>query len=142
MKLLNSPAPELIDFTEIPSESGSLWFAEVGKQLPFLVKRVYYIVDVPTGAERGAHAHKRLDQLVIAIKGSFLVDITDGVRNWSFTMGSSDKALFLPSGMWRALRGFSEGSVCLVLASECYEPDDYIRDYDQFLNWKSKETGT
>jgi len=139
MKLLKSRAPTLIDFTEVPSESGNLWFAEVDQQLPFLVKRVYYIVEVPAGAERGAHAHKKLDQLIIAIKGSFVVDITDGVNNWSFIMQGPDKALFLPAGGWRTLRGFSEGSVCLVLASECYEADDYIRDYEEFLKWKSKE---
>ncbi len=140
MKLLNSLIPKLIEFAGIPSDSGNLWFAEFGKDLPFLVKRVYYIVDVPMGAERGAHAHKTLDQVMIAIKGSFVVDIADGVDNWAFTMQNPGKGLFLPSGVWRTLRAFSEGSVCLVLASERYEADDYIRDYDEFLKWKQSQT--
>jgi hypothetical protein len=139
MKLLKSQAPKLIDFTEIPGEDGSLWFAEVNKHLPFLVKRVYYILDVPAGSERGSHAHKRLDQLMIPVSGSFIVDITDGVNKWSFTLDNPGKALFLPSGVWRTLRDFSAGSVCFVLASECYESDDYIRDYEEFMQWKSKE---
>jgi hypothetical protein len=140
MKLLKSHAPSLIGFSGIPSENGNLWFAEVNKELPFLVKRIYYIVEVPNSAERGAHAHKRLDQLIIAIKGSFIVDIADGANNWSFTMDDPGQALFLPAGVWRTLRGFSEGAICFVLASECYEADDYIRDYDEFLQWKSRET--
>ncbi len=138
MKLLKSQTPELIDFTGIPSENGNLWFAEVGKQLPFPVKRVYYVVDVPADSERAAHAHKRLDQLIIPIKGSFVVDITDGADKLSFTLDNPGKALFLPGGSWRTLRNFSAGAICLVLASECYEADDYIRDYDEFLKWKSQ----
>ncbi len=139
MKLLKSHAPKIIEFAEIPSESGDLWFAEVHKQLPFVVQRVYYIVGVPEGAERGSHGHKKLDQLIVAMNGSFAVDITDGVDNWSFTLDSPGKALFLPAGLWRTLRGFSQGSICLVLASDCYSSDDYVREYQEYLSWKAQE---
>jgi mannose-6-phosphate isomerase-like protein (cupin superfamily) len=138
MKLLETHIPELIDFTEIVSENGNLWFAEVNDQLPFLVKRVYYIVGVPAGSERGAHAHKYLDQLLIPMTGSFTVDIADGANEWTFDLNNPGKALFLPAGVWRTLRNFSDGSICLVLASECYEDQDYIREYEEFLFWRSQ----
>ena len=135
MKLIRSQAPKLIDFTEIPSEKGNLWFAEVNNHLPFLVKRIYYIIGVPSGSERGSHAHKELDQLLIPLNGSFMVDTTDGASSWSFNMDNPGKALFLPAGIWRTLRNFSQNSICLVLASECYSAEDYICNYQEFLSW-------
>jgi uncharacterized RmlC-like cupin family protein len=142
MKLVESQIPTLIDFTEIANDHGSLWFAEVNRHLPFTVKRIYYIVGVPVGSERGAHAHKNLDQLMIAMSGSFVIDITDGTNKWSFILNHPGKALYIPAGMWRTLREFSAESICLVLASECYSSEDYIRDYDEFISWKSLQNET
>ena len=139
MKLLNSHAPKLIDFTEIPNENGSLWFGEVNRHLPFIVKRVYYIVEVPVGSERSSHAHKKLEQLLIPISGSFTVDTTDGTNKWSFNLDNLGKALFLPGGLWRTARNFSAGAICLVLASECYLADDYIHGYEEFLSWRTQQ---
>jgi len=138
MSLLTSRIPKLIDITDVPSESGNLWYAEVGRHLPFVVQRIYYIVGVPEGGERAAHAHKLLDQIMIAVSGSFVVDLTDGTNKWSFTLDHPGKGLFLPAGIWRRLHNFSAKAICLVLASEPYKADDYVRDYDEFLSWKSK----
>jgi len=138
MSLLTSHTPKLIDITEVSSESGSLWYAEVGRHLPFVVQRIYYIIDVPEGAERGAHAHKALDQVLISVSGSFVVDLTDGVSKWSYTLNHPGKGLFLPAGIWRGLQHFSTKAICLVLASQTYDASDYIRDFDEFLAWKSK----
>jgi dTDP-4-dehydrorhamnose 3,5-epimerase-like enzyme len=139
---MNQDIPQLIDLTEINDRSGSLLFAEINKNLPFIVQRFYYIVGVPEGGQRGSHAHKILQQMVVALNGSFEIDLTDGVQNWSFQLGDVAKALYLPPGIWRTLSNFSSGAICLVLASEPYSPNDYIHDYDEFISWKAEQKVT
>ena len=103
---------------------------------PFAVKRVYYLYDVPGGASRGAHAHKTLNQLIIAASGSFRVTLDDGRTKQSFFLNRPYQGLLVRPGIWRDLDDFSSGSVCMVLASELYEKEDYIRDYQEFLSFK------
>jgi hypothetical protein len=111
-----------------------LTFIESRNHLPFDIKRVYYTYDVPGGSDRGAHAHKRLHQLIIAMSGSFDVVLDDGFEKKRFHLNRSYFGLYVCPMMWRELDNFSSGSVCLVLASELFDPDDYYRDYELFLN--------
>ena len=104
--------------------------------LPFNVKRVYYLYDVPGGEERGAHAHRDLSQLIIAASGSFTVTLDDGKCKRSFFLNRPYQGLYVKPGLWRDLGDFSSGAVCMVLASEEYDADDYIRDYKDFLNFR------
>ncbi|MBO4657581.1 MAG: WxcM-like domain-containing protein [Bacteroidales bacterium] len=106
---------------------------------PFEVKRVYYLYDVPGGASRGAHAHKALYQLIIAVSGSFNVTLDDGDRKQSFFLNRPYLGLLVYPGIWRELDDFSSGAVCMVLASDVYSKEDYIRDYQEFLLYKKTE---
>ncbi len=101
--------------------------------LPFAVKRVYYLYDIPSSAKRGGHAHLNLQQVLIAISGSFDVVLDDGTRRQTITLNKPDRGLLITTKIWRELENFSSGAVCLVLASEEFSEDDYIRDYDDFL---------
>lgn len=116
---------------------GDICVVENGTTVPFDIKRVYYIYDVPSGAERGGHAHKALKQLIVALSGSFTVVIDDGTEKRSFFLNRPDKMLYVAEGNWRVIGDFSSGSVCMVLASEKYDSDDYIRDYNEFLLYKN-----
>ena len=124
----------LIDLPKISDPRGNLTFIEGNQHVPFDIKRVYYTYDVPGGSDRGAHAHKRLHQLIIAMSGSFDVVLDDGVEKKRFHLNRSYFGLYVCPMMWRELDNFSSGSVCLVLASELFDPDDYYRDYELFLN--------
>ena len=104
--------------------------------LPFDVKRVYYLYDVPGGEERGAHAHRDLSQLIIAASGSFTVTLNDGKCKRSFLLNRPYQGHYVKPGLWRDLGDFASGAVCMVLASEEYDADDYIRDYKDFLNFR------
>lgn len=115
---------------------GNITVVENGDTIPFNVKRIYYIYDVPGGGERGSHAHKDLSQLIIAASGSFSVTLTDGKVKRTFILNRPYQGLYIVPGIWRDIDDFSSGSVCLVLASEKYDKEDYIRSYDDFLNWK------
>lgn len=115
---------------------GDLSVVENKKDIPFDVKRVYYLYDVPGGAERGGHAHKGLYQLLIAASGSFIVVLDDGKKRRRISLNRPYKALLIVPGIWRELEDFSSGSVCLVLASEHYNEDDYIRNFNEFLSYK------
>lgn len=106
--------------------------------LPFDVKRVYYLYDVPGGEERGAHAHRDLSQLIIAASGSFTVTLDDGKCKRSFFLNRPYQGLYVKPGLWRDLRDFSSGAVCMVLASDVYLKEDYIRDYDEFINFRKE----
>lgn len=115
---------------------GNLTVVENGKDLPFDVKRVYYLYDVPGGESRGSHAHRNLNQLIIAASGSFTVTLSDGVKKKSFFLNRPYKGLLVRPGMWRDLDDFSSGAVCMVLASDVYKAEDYIRDYNEFLEFR------
>ena len=104
--------------------------------LPFDVKRVYYLYDVPGGEERGAHAHRDLSQLIIAASGSFTVTLDDGKCKRSFFLNRPYQGLYVKPGLWRDLGDFSSGAVCMVLASDVYKADDYIRTYEEFLQFR------
>jgi len=118
---------------KISDPRGNLTFIEGSNHIPFDIKRVYYTYDVPGGSDRGAHAHKNLQQLIIAMSGSFDVVLDDGFEKQRFHLNRSYFGLYVCPMMWRELDNFSSGSVCLVLASELFDTDDYYRDYDEFL---------
>ena len=121
------------------NRKGNLTVVENGKTLPFDVIRVYYLYDVPGGEERGAHAHRNLSQLIIAASGSFTVTLDDGKCKRSFFLNRPYQGLYVKPGMWRDLVDFSSGAVCMVLASDVYKPEDYIRDYDSYLKFRNDE---
>jgi hypothetical protein len=115
---------------------GDICVVENFKTIPFDVKRIYYLYDIPGGVSRGGHAHKQLQQFIVAVSGSFTVTLDDGNVRRSFTLNRPYQGLLLVPGIWRELGDFSSGSVCLVLASELYDKDDYIHDYVEFLNFR------
>lgn len=117
-------------------DKGNITVVENMKTVPFDVKRVYYLYDVPGGGSRGSHAHKELQQLIIAASGSFDVTLDDGNVKRTVSLSRPYQGLLIVPGIWRELNNFSAGSVCLVLASEKYDEKDYIRDYSKFLQWK------
>ncbi|MCU7828658.1 MAG: FdtA/QdtA family cupin domain-containing protein [Candidatus Thiodiazotropha sp. (ex Myrtea sp. 'scaly one' KF741663)] len=124
-----------IELPRINDNRGNLSFIESSRHIPFEIKRVYYLYDVPGGASRAGHGHKRLHQLMIAMSGSFDVTLDDGIRKNKYHLNRSYNGLYIPPKMWRDLNNFSSGAVCLVLVSEFYDEDDYIRDYPTFLNY-------
>lgn len=121
------------------NRKGNLTVVENGKTLPFDVKRVYYLYDVPGGESRGAHAHRDLEQFIVAVSGSFRVTLDDGTCKRSFVLNRPYQGLYVKPGMWRDLDDFSSGAVCMVLASEVYMKEDYIRDYKEFLKFRNNE---
>lgn len=125
----------VIDIRKYSDNRGYLSVIEGGLDIPFEIKRIYYLYMVPEAA-RGAHAHKRLQQLMIATSGSVHVTMDDGKNRQTFVLDRPWKGLLVPPGLWRTLNDFSGGTVCMVLASEKYEVSDYIRDYDDFLRYK------
>lgn len=126
----------IIEMDKHHSEKGNLTVVENSKTIPFGVRRVYYLYDIPGGESRGAHAHKELKQLVIAASGSFDVVLDDGNVKRTITLNRPYQGLLIVPGIWRELINFSSGAVCLVLASHKYDEKDYIRDYSNFLKYK------
>lgn len=124
---------KLIELPKIHDPRGNLTFIETGSHIPFDIKRVYYLYDVPGGAERGGHAHKALHQLIIAMSGSFDVIIEDGKDKRRIHLNRSYNGLYVCPMIWRELDNFSSGSVCMVLASNKYDEADYYRDYAEFM---------
>jgi dTDP-4-dehydrorhamnose 3,5-epimerase-like enzyme len=125
----------LIEIPKICDSRGNLSVIE-GDTIPFVSKRVYYLYDVPSGGERGGHAHKEQLELLIAVSGSFDVVLNDGSFEKIITLNKPNIGLLIPIGIWRELENFSSGSVCLVLASDEFDEEDYIRDYDIFKSFK------
>ena len=121
------------------ARKGDISVVENGLTVPFETKRVYYLYDVPGGVSRGGHAHKDLRQLIVAVSGSFTVVLDDGNVKRSFVLNRPYMGLYVVPGIWRVLEDFSSGSVCLVLASEKYDPEDYIRDYVEFIAFKNNQ---
>lgn len=118
---------------------GDISVVENSVTVPFDTKRVYYLYDVPGGVSRGGHAHKELRQLIVAVSGSFTVVLDDGKVKRSFVLNRPYVGLYVVPGIWRELEDFSSGSVCLVLASEKYDAEDYLRDYDEFQRFKEEQ---
>jgi hypothetical protein len=116
---------------------GNLSVVQNGATLPFDVKRVYYLYDVPGGESRGGHAHKALYQLIVAVSGSFSVTLDDGKNKKTFVLNRPYQGLLVVPGIWRTLDDFSSGAVCMVLASEKYDEMDYVREYEEFLSLKN-----
>ena len=125
---------KIIELPKINEPRGNLTFVEGGNHIPFDIRRVYYLYDVPGGAERGGHAHKGLHQLIVAMSGSFDVVLDDGRNKKRFHLNRSYFGLYVCPMIWRELDNFSSGSVCLVLASNIYEESDYYRDYDEYVS--------
>lgn len=127
---------KIIDLRKIHDVRGNLTPIEGGTDVPFDIKRIYYLYDVPSGESRGAHAHKELQQLIIAANGSFTITLDDGTNKKSFTLNRPYQGLLIVPGIWRDLDDFSSGAVLLCLASEHYLKEDYIRDYNEFIDYK------
>ena len=127
----------ILQLPRIYNPSGSITAVNSNKELPFTIQRVYYLFDVPGGEGRGGHAHKDLQQLIVAASGSFDIIIDDGNVKRTFHLSRPYMGLYMPSGLWRELDNFSSGSICLVLASTVYDEADYMRDYTAFKEWKS-----
>lgn len=123
----------MIDLPRITDPRGNLTFIEQTMHVPFEIRRVYYLYDVPGGESRGGHAHKTNEAFIVSASGSFDVVVRDGVEERRFFLNRPYYGLYIPAMTWRELENFSSGSVCLVLASRLYEADDYYRDYEEFL---------
>jgi dTDP-4-dehydrorhamnose 3,5-epimerase-like enzyme len=134
----NNKGVQIISIPKIEERRGNLSVIE-NDTIPFDIKRVYYLYDVPTGSERGGHAHKNLQQFLVALSGSFDVVLNDGKEEQIVTLNKPFEGLLINSGIWRELRNFSSGSICLVVASEVYIEDDYIRDFDEFKKYSSRK---
>jgi uncharacterized RmlC-like cupin family protein len=128
----------VLKLSTIKSFSGNITVLQNDNKASFQVKRIYYLYDVPAGAERGGHSHYELEQLVIAASGSFTFILDDGENKKEIFLNNPSEALYIKPGIWREIKNFSSGSICLVLASEIYLESDYIRDYDKFRLWKLK----
>ncbi len=128
---------KLLDLPKIHAESGDITAINNLELIPFETKRVYYLYDVPNRADRGAHAHKELYQLVVGVSGSFDIELFDGLDTIKYTLNQPDQGLLIVPGIWRDLNNFSGGGICLVLASHEYDAEDYIRDFQEYINYRS-----
>jgi hypothetical protein len=124
----------VIELPRVYEPRGNLTFIESKRHIPFPIERVYYLYDVPGGAERGGHAHKDLHQLIIAMSGSFDIHLDDGYEKKTIHMNRSYNGLYICPMIWREIDNFSSGAVCMVLASDYYDEQDYYRLYDEFIN--------
>lgn len=127
---------KVLPFPKIENRAGNITPLQNGIEIPFDIRRVYYLYDIPAGETRGGHAHKELEQIVIAVSGSFDVTLDDGKNIKTISLNRPYLGLYLLPGIWREISNFSSGAICLVLASEIYDEGDYIRDYRSFQEWK------
>jgi hypothetical protein len=128
----------IINLPKIADPRGNLTVAEELKNVPFDVKRVYWLYDVPAGESRGGHAHRRCREFIVAVGGSFTVTLNDGTSTHTYLLNHPYQGLLVDTGTWRTLDDFSSGAVCLVLASELFDEEDYIYDFDEFLKYKQR----
>jgi dTDP-4-dehydrorhamnose 3,5-epimerase-like enzyme len=128
----------IVEFKQIHNRSGNITSIENGISIPFDIRRIYYLYDVPGGAQRGGHAHKELQQLIVAAGGCFDVVLDDGKNKKVVELNRPYYGLLVVPGIWRELINFSSGATCLVLASHKYDENDYLRNYDQFINYKNE----
>ncbi|MCX6171464.1 MAG: FdtA/QdtA family cupin domain-containing protein [Flavobacterium sp.] len=126
---------EIIDIPKNEKKQGNIAIIE-NNTVPFEIKRVYYLYDIPSSAKRGGHSHKSIQQVLIAISGSFDVILKDGISSEKITLNKPDKGLLIKNNIWRELENFSSGAVCLVLASAVYDEEDYIRNFKEYLKSK------
>ena len=129
---------KIINLPKLTDPRGNLTFIEGNRHIPFDIRRIYYLYDVPGGSERGGHAHKALSQLIIAISGTFDVILSDGCDKKRFHLNRSFQGVYVCPMLWRELDNFSSGSVCLVLASNVYDESDYYRNYEEYLKALNK----
>jgi WxcM-like, C-terminal len=127
----------LIYLPKIRNRSGNITPVHNNLQVPFAIQRIFYLYDIPGGESRGAHAHKKCHQFLIAVSGAFEILLDDGITQRQIMLNRSDIGLHIPPDIWASEINFSSGSICLVLASELYDADDYIRDYETFKNYRS-----
>lgn len=130
--------PHIINLPKIEDERGNLTFIEEEKNIPFKIKRVYWIYDVPGGQKRGGHAFKEQQEFIVALSGSFDVLVDDGKHPQTFSLNRSYYGLYIPNGLWREMNNFSTNSLALVLSSTEFSEEDYIRDYQNYLLWIQK----
>lgn len=128
----------IIKLSKIHNRSGNITVVEGNKNIPFEVRRIYYLYDIPSGEDRGGHAHKELQQLIVAASGSFNIVLDDGINKKVVTLNRPDYGLLVVPGIWRELVEFSSGSICMVLASHKYHESDYIREYNDFKTQSKK----
>ncbi len=128
----------ILPLSKIHNRAGNITIVEGQTHIPFDVRRIYYLYDIPGGEDRGGHAHKALHQLIVAASGAFHVLLDDGQNKKIVTLNRPDYGLMVVPGIWRALFEFSSGAICLVLASQKYDQEDYIRQYDQFIDFKAR----
>ncbi len=130
--------PHIINLPKIEDERGNLTFIEEEKNIPFKIKRVYWIYDVPGGQKRGGHAFKEQQEFIVALSGSFDVVVDNGTEQQTFSLNRSYYGLYIPNGLWREMNNFSTNSLALVLSSTEFSEEDYIRDYKNYLQWIQK----
>jgi len=130
--------PHIINLPKIEDERGNLTFIEEENHIPFKIKRVYWIYDVPGGQKRGGHAFKEQQEFIVALSGSFDVVVDNGTEQQTFSLNRSYYGLYIPNGLWREMNNFSTNSLALVLSSTEFSEEDYIRDYDDFLKFAQK----
>jgi len=135
---MNYDKPIILDLPKFEDPRGNLSFIEEDNHTPFAIERVYWIYDVPGGQVRGGHAFKKQQELIVALSGSFNVVIDDGGQKELFSLNRSYYGLYIPPGFWRQMEDFSTNSLAMVMSSTCYEEQDYIRDYTEFLEFSRK----
>lgn len=128
----------VIELNRIKNRSGNITVVENNINIPFKIKRIFYLYDIPGGEDRGAHAHKKCHQFLVAVSGSFEVHLDDGKVKKAILLNQPYRGLHIPPGIWASEVNFSSGAICLVLASELYDEEDYIRKYDEFLSSKNE----
>lgn len=132
---------ERVDLPQYTDERGRLTYVEENEHIPIDVPRVYYLYDVPTDRTRGGHAHIDLEQVVVAVHGSFELVLDDGVDTERYQLDDPSEGLYVPAGLWRDLEEFASETVCLVFASEPYDEDDYIREYEEYVEFAAARWG-
>lgn len=131
---------KLLDFPKVLDERGNLSFIQNSDQIPFDIERIYLIYDVPGGAIRGGHAYRQNQEVIIAISGSFDLVVNDGQSEVKYSLNRSYYGLYVPNGLWRQLENFSTNSLCLIIASQPYEENDYVRDFNEFKSIVNNES--
>ena len=128
--------PKIIDLPKFPDARGNLSFVEQKIHIPFIIRRTYWLYDVPGGECRGGHAYKENEEFIVALSGSFDVILDDGKEKKTYTLNRSYYGLYVPKGLWREMNNFSTNSLAMILSSTDYDANDYVRDYDEFLKLK------